>query len=166
MKLRLDEYYAIISEEWVDIESYMPEDMEEEFEKFRESHTQDEIYNYLENLYSHIEVINNRYNINDIDLEKAYIDYTAIIKIKDKYYSFDWHDTWHWNFEDKVDANADVRSRINPDRSRCHLADCNNIRELLRAHPIITGYYFPLNHGEHRITSSKSKEPDLKKHIE
>lgn len=108
MKLRLDEYYAIISEEWVDIESYMPEDMAEEFEKFRESHTQDKIYNYLENLYSHIEVINNRYNINDIDLEKAYIDYTAIIKIKDKYYSFDWYDTWHWNFEDKVEADKDL----------------------------------------------------------
>ena len=105
MKLRLDEYYAIISEEWVDIESYMPEDMAEEFEKFRESHTQDEIYNYLENLYSHIEVINNRYNINDIDLEKAYIDYIAIIKINNKYYSFDWYDTWYWNFEDKVDAD-------------------------------------------------------------
>lgn len=108
MKLRLDEYYAIISEEWVDIESYMPEDMAEEFEKFRESHTQDEIYNYLENLYSHIEVINNRYNINDIDLEKAYIDYTAIIKINNKYYSFDWYDTWYWNFEDKIDADADL----------------------------------------------------------
>ena len=108
MKLRLDEYYAIISEEWVDIESYMPEDMAEEFEKFRESHTQDEIYNYLENLYSHIEVINKRYNINGIDLEKAYIDYTAIIKINNKYYSFDWYDTWYWNFEDKVDADADL----------------------------------------------------------
>ena len=108
MKLRLDEYYAIISEEWVDIESYMPEDMAEEFEKFRESHTQDEIYNYLENLYSHIEVINNRYNINDIDLEKAYIDYIAIIKINNKYQSVDWYDTWYWNFEDKVDADADL----------------------------------------------------------
>ena len=43
MKLRLDEYYSIINEEWEDIESYMPEDMEEEFEKFRESHTQMEI---------------------------------------------------------------------------------------------------------------------------
>lgn len=108
MKLRLDEYYAIISEEWEDIESYMPEDMAEEFEKFRESHTQDEIYNYLENLYSYIEVINNRYNINDIDLEKAYINYTAIIKIKDKYYSFDWYYTWYWAFKDQVDADADL----------------------------------------------------------
>ena len=108
MKLRLDEYYSIINEEWDDIESYMTEDMAEEFEKFRESHTQDEIYNYLENLYSHIEVINSRYNINYIDLEKSYINYTAIIKIKDKYYSFDWYYTWYWSFIDQVDADADL----------------------------------------------------------
>lgn len=108
MKLRLDEYYAIISDEWEDIESYMPEDMAEEFEKFRESHTQDEIYNYLENLYSHIEVINDRYDINDIDLEKAYINYTAIIKIKDKYYSFDWYYTRYWTFADQVEADKDL----------------------------------------------------------
>ena len=29
MKLRLDEYYYIIKEEWEDIESYMPEDCHE-----------------------------------------------------------------------------------------------------------------------------------------
>lgn len=108
MKLRLDEYYSIISDEWEDIESYMPEDMAEEFEKFEESHTQDEIFEYLENLYSHIEVINSRYNINDIDLEKAYINYTAIIKIEDKYYSFDWYYTWYWTFADQVDADTDL----------------------------------------------------------
>lgn len=108
MKLRLDEYYSIINEEWDDIESYMPEDMAEEFEKFRESHTQDEICNYLENLYSHIEVINSRYNINYIDLEKSYINYTAIIKIKDKYYSFDWYDTRYWSFKDEVDEDRDL----------------------------------------------------------
>ena len=91
MKLRLDEYYSIINEEWEDIESYMPEDMAEEFEKFRESHTQDEIYNYL---------------------EKSYINYTAIIKIKDKYYSFDWYYTWYWTFKDQVDADADLTEVI------------------------------------------------------
>ena len=98
MKLRLDEYYFIIKEEWEDIESYMPEDMAEKFEKFRESHTRNEIYNYLKNLYSHIEVIDSRYNIN----------YTAIIKIEDKYYSFDWYYTWYWTFADQVDADADL----------------------------------------------------------
>ena len=112
MKLRLDEYYFIIKEEWEDIESYMPEDMAEEFEKFRESHTRNEIYNYLKNLYSHIEVIDSRYNINYIDLEKSYINYTAIIKIEDKYYSFDWYDTWYWTFADQVDADADLTEVI------------------------------------------------------
>lgn len=108
MKLRLDEYYYIISGEWEDIESYMPEDMAEELLKFEESHTQGEVLDYLENLYSYIEVINNRYNINDIDLEKAFINYTAIIKIKDKYYSFNWYYTWYWTLEDQVNADADL----------------------------------------------------------
>ena len=39
MKLRLDEYYAIISEEWEEIENYMPEDMAEEL-NFQEIVTQ------------------------------------------------------------------------------------------------------------------------------
>ena len=108
MKLRLDEYYAIISEEWEEIENYMPEDMAEEFEKFWESHNYYEISDYLENLYSYIEVIDSQYNINDIDLEKSYINYTAIIKIKDKYYSFDWYYTWYWNFKDQVDVDKDL----------------------------------------------------------
>lgn len=108
MKLRLDEYYAIISEEWEEIENYMPKDMEEEFEKFSESHTQDEICNYLNNLYSHIEIINTKYRTNYFDLEKSYINYTAIIKIEDKYYSFDWYYTWYWNFKDQVDVDKDL----------------------------------------------------------
>lgn len=108
MKLRLDEYYAIISEEWEEIENYMPEDMAEEFEKFSESHTRDEICNYLDNLYSHIEIINTHYRTNYFDLEKSYINYTAIIKIEDKYYSFDWYYTWYWSFKDQVDADKDL----------------------------------------------------------
>lgn len=108
MKLRLDEYYAIISDEWEEIENYMPEDMAEEFEKFRESHTRDEICNYLDNLYSHIEIINTHYRTNYFDLEKSYINYTAIIKIEDKYYSFDWYYTWYWNFKDQVDVDKDL----------------------------------------------------------
>ena len=108
MKLRLDEYYAIISEEWEEIENYMPEDMAEEFEKFSESHTQDEICNYLNNLYSHIDIINTKYRTNYFDLEKSYINYTAIIKIEDKYYSFDWYYTWYWTFKDQVDADKNL----------------------------------------------------------
>lgn len=108
MKLRLDEYYAIISDEWEEIENYMPENMAEELEKFEESHTRDEICEYLENLYAHIEVINTQYRTNYIDLEKAFINYTAIIKIEDKYYSFDWYYTWYWTFADQVEADKDL----------------------------------------------------------
>lgn len=108
MKLRLDEYYAIINDEWEEIENYMPEDMAEELEKFEESHTRDEIFEYLENLYSHIEVIDTQYRTNYIELEKAYINYTAIIKIEDKYYSFDWYYTWYWTFADQVEADKDL----------------------------------------------------------
>lgn len=81
MKLRLDEYYYIISDE---IEDYMPQYMVEELDKFRESHTPEEAFDYLENLYSHIEIIDTQYRTNYIDLEKSYINYTAIIKIEDK----------------------------------------------------------------------------------
>lgn len=108
MKLRLDEYYYIISEEWDEVEDYMPQYMVEELNKFRESHTPEEAFDYLENLYSYIEVIDSKYHINDIDLEKSFINYTAIIKIKDKYYSFDWYYTWHWSLKDQVDADKDL----------------------------------------------------------
>ena len=108
MKLRLDEYYSIISGTWEGIESYMPKDMVKELLKFELSHNYYEISDYLENLYSYIEVINNKYNINDIDLEKSFINYTAIIKIKDKYYSFDWYDTEYWDFDEQVNADADL----------------------------------------------------------
>ena len=108
MKLRLDEYYSIISGTWEGIESYMPKDMVKELLKFELSHNYYEISDYLENLYSYIEVIDSKYNINDIDLEKSYINYTAIIKIKDKYYSFDWYDTGYWDFDEQVNADKDL----------------------------------------------------------
>ena len=108
MKLRLDEYYSIISGTWEGIESYRPKDMVKELLKFELSHNYYEISDYLENLYSYIEVIDSKYNINDIDLEKSYINYTAIIKIKDKYYSFDWYDTEYWDFDEQVNADKDL----------------------------------------------------------
>ena len=108
MKLRLDEYYSIISGTWEGIESYMPKDMIKELLKFELSHNYYEISDYLENLYSYIEVIDSKYNINDIDLEKSYINYTAIIKINDKYYSFDWYDTEYWDLDEQVNADADL----------------------------------------------------------
>ena len=82
--------------------------MVKELLKFELSHNYYEISDYLENLYSYIEVIDSKYNINDIDLEKSYINYTAIIKINNKYYSFDWYYTWYWAFTDRVDADKDL----------------------------------------------------------
>ena len=108
MKLRLDEYYSIISGTWEGIESYMPKDRVKELLKFELSHNYYEISDYLENLYSYIEVIDSKYNINDIDLEKSYINYTAIIKINDKYYSFDWYDTEYWDFDEQVNVDKDL----------------------------------------------------------
>ena len=108
MKLRLDEYYYIISQDLDGIEDYMPENMANELDKFSKSHNQDEIFDYLENLYSYIKVINSEYNINEVDLEKSLINYTAIIKIRDKYYSFNWYYTWNWRFDDRVDVDKDL----------------------------------------------------------
>ena len=108
MKLRLDEYYYIVSWDWDGIEGYMPEDMAKKFNEFCKSHNLEEIDNYIENLYSHIEVIDSQYNINSIDLDKAYIKYTAIIKINDKYYSFDWYDTEYWDLDEQVNVDADL----------------------------------------------------------
>lgn len=109
MKLRLDEYYYIISWDCGDIEGYMPEDMAKKFNEFCKSHNLEEIDNYIENLYSYIEIIDSQYNINSIDLDKAYIKYTAIIKINDKYYSFDWYDTEYLSFDEQVNVNKDLR---------------------------------------------------------
>ena len=110
MKLRLDEYYYILNiDSWCEgIEEYMPENMAEEFEEFCESHNSDKIYNYLENLYSYIEIVDTQYTTADMDLDKSYIAYTAIIKINGKYYSFDWYDTRYCDFEDRVDADQDL----------------------------------------------------------
>ena len=110
MKLRLDEYYYILNiDSWCEgIEEYMPENMAEEFIKFLESHSSDKIYDYLENLYSYIEIVDTQYTIADMDLDKSYIAYEAIIKVNDKYYSFDWYDTRYWNFEDRIDVDMEL----------------------------------------------------------
>ncbi len=108
MKLRLDEYYSIISYDWEDIQDYMPEDMAEELLKFEKSHNQDEVFDYLENLYSYIQVIDLEYTVLDIDLEKGYTEYKAIIKVNNKYYSFNYYQTPYWSFEDKIDANVNL----------------------------------------------------------
>lgn len=63
---------------------------------------------YLERLYSHIQVINLEYTILDIDSEKGYAEYKAIIKVNNKYYSFDYYQSPYWSFIDEVDADMDL----------------------------------------------------------
>ena len=60
MKLRLDEYYYIISDEFDEfdefdeIEGYMPQYMVEELDKFRESHTPRKLL-IIQKTYIHIQ---------------------------------------------------------------------------------------------------------------
>lgn len=108
MKLRLDEYYYLLNIDcgwWDDIDRYMPEDMANKYIEFYKSHNPEEIENYIENLYSYITEVDIRNDIDDIDLEKSYITYRAIIEIKGKYYSFYWYDAFDWDFKDHVDAD-------------------------------------------------------------
>lgn len=86
----------------------MPEDIADKYLEFCKSHNSDEIDKYLERLYSHIQVINLEYTILDIDSEKGYIEYKAIIKVNNKYYSFDYYQSPYWSFTDEVDADMDL----------------------------------------------------------
>ena len=110
MKLRLDEYYYILNRDYglEEIEDYMPKDIADKYLEFCESHNSDEVDDYLEKLYSYIQVVNLEYTILDIDSEKGYVEYKAIIKVNNKYYSFDWYYTWYWTFKDQVDADKDL----------------------------------------------------------
>ena len=110
MKLRLDEYYYILNAYYAleEIEDYVPKDIADKYLEFCESHNLDEVDNYLKKLYSYIEVINLEYTILDIDSEKGYIEYKAIIKVNNKYYSFNYYQSPYWNFEDEVDADIDL----------------------------------------------------------
>lgn len=110
MKLRLDEYYYILNENYglEEIEDYMPKDIAGKYLEFCNSHNLDEVDDYLKRLYSHIQVINLEYTILDIDSEKGYAEYKAIIKVNNKYYSFDYYQSPYWSFTDEVDADVDL----------------------------------------------------------
>ena len=110
MKLRLDEYYYILNANYglEEIEEYMPDDIADKYLEFCESHNSNEVDDYLERLYSYIQVVNLEYIILDIDSEKGYAEYKAIIKVNNKYYSFNYYQTPYWSFEDKIDANVDL----------------------------------------------------------
>lgn len=90
---------------WEEIEDYMPDDIADKYLEFCESHNSDEVYDYLKRLYSYIQVINLEYTILDIDSEKGYVEYKAIIKVNNKYYSFDYYQSPYWNFKDQADED-------------------------------------------------------------
>lgn len=112
MKLRLDEYYYIIDYydwDWEELEKYMPKEIADKFIEFKKTHTDDELLKYINKLYSYIEVIDTEYHINEIDLDDSYVEYSAIIKINDKYYSF-YYDVcpYRW-FEDRIYINQELQ---------------------------------------------------------
>ena len=91
-----------------EIKDYIPEDIANKYLEFYKSHNSDEVDDYLERLYSYIQVINLEYTILDIDSEKGYVEYKAIIKVNNKYYSFDYYQSPYWDFENEVDEDIDL----------------------------------------------------------
>lgn len=69
--------------------------------------TIDKYWQSIKELYSYITIINIHYEIIDIDLEKGYIEYKAIIKIKEKYYSFIYRDNIYGM--DDYDADQELK---------------------------------------------------------
>ena len=110
MKLRLDEYYYILNRDYglEEIEDYMPKDIADKYLEFCESHNSDEVDDYLEKLYSYIQVVNLEYTILDIDSEKGDTQYKAIIKGDNKYYSFNYYQSPYWSFKDTVYEDIDL----------------------------------------------------------
>lgn len=112
MKLRLDEYYYIIyycGLDWKELEKYMSKEIADKFSEFKKTHTDDEFPKYINKLYSYIEIIDTEYHINEIDLDASYIEYSAIIKINDKYYSFYYGVCPYRWFEDSVYINQELQ---------------------------------------------------------
>lgn len=112
MKLRPDEYNWILSEGDT-IPENAPKDIANKIKQYQKAYynsdiiTIDKYWQSIKELYSYITIINIHYEIIDIDLEKGYIEYKAIIKIKEKYYSFIYRDSLY-NMDD-YDANQELR---------------------------------------------------------
>ena len=110
MKLRLDEDYYILSDyEWEEFEKYMPKEIADKFNEFKNTHTDDELLKYINKLYSYIEVIDTEYHIIEIDLDASYVEYLAVIKINDKYYSFYYNVCPYRWFEDRIYINQELQ---------------------------------------------------------
>ena len=112
MKLRPDEYNWILSEGDA-IPENAPKEIKDKIEQYQKAYynsdiiTIDKYWQSIKELYSYITIINIHYEIIDIDLEKGYIEYKDIIKIKEKYYSFIYRNSLY-NMCD-YDTNQELR---------------------------------------------------------
>lgn len=112
MKLRSDEYNWILSEGDA-IPENAPKEIADKIKQYQKAYydgdiiTIDKYWQLIKELYSYITIINIHYEIIDIDLEKGYIEYKAIIKIKEKYYSFIYRDSIY----DMYDYDTDQELR-------------------------------------------------------
>ena len=109
MKLRPDEYNWILFKGDT-IPENTPKDIADKIKQYQKAYydgdiiTIDKYWQSIKGLYSYITIINTQYEIIDIDLEKGYIKYKAIIKIKEKYYSFIYRDSIY----DMYDADQEL----------------------------------------------------------
>lgn len=112
MKLRPDEYNWILSEGDT-IPENAPKEIADKIKQYQKAYyngdiiTIDKYWQSIKELYSYITIINIHYEIIDIDLEKGYIEYKAIIKIKEKYYSFIYRDSLYDMYD--YDTNQELR---------------------------------------------------------
>ena len=112
MKLRPDEYNWILFEGDT-IPENTPKEIAYKIKQYQKAYydgdiiTIDKYWQLIKELYSYITIINIHYEIIDINLEKGYIEYKAIIKIKEKYYSFIYRDSIY----DMYDYDTDQELR-------------------------------------------------------
>lgn len=112
MKLRPDEYNWILSQGDT-IPENAPKEIADKIKQYQKAYyngdiiTIDKYWQSIKELYSYITIINIQYEIEYIDLEKGYIKYKAIIKIKEKYYSFIYRDSIYDMYD--YDVNQELR---------------------------------------------------------
>lgn len=112
MKLRPDEYNWILSQGDT-IPENAPKEIADKIKHYQKAYyngdiiTIDKYWQSIKELYSYITIINIQYEIEYIDLEKGYIKYKAIIKIKEKYYSFIYRDSIYDMYD--YDVNQELR---------------------------------------------------------
>ena len=112
MKLRSDEYNWILFGGDT-IPENTPKEIADKIKQYQKAYydgniiTIDKYWQLIKELYSQIAIIYIHYEIIDINLEKGYIEYKAIIKIKEKYYSFIYRDSIY----DMYDYDADQELR-------------------------------------------------------